>query len=212
MLLQLLPRHQNSTMLRKRLLYISFLILLFSSCRQSHYDSEEFRELLLVPGTSIIDTAIFKNSIIYRVYQDKGFADVTYYIFHKNGSNNYHRLKEDSKYTRGQIWRSHILQTCDYIGQPVDTGVWVKKELYTRYGHGAIRFTYDKKLDSLKPLETAGKPEGVYKLTNGELVFYGPLTNFCSFHDLDSGSYFLTPPGIFYKEKIEIETLESQFD
>jgi hypothetical protein len=180
----------------------------------STYDREDYKELLSTLGIEVTDVYSFTKSEIVRVCQDDGaFGSSSFYLFHKKESNYYHRLDNESKYIVGQIWNSDLLQTCSYIGEASDYGQWVKKELSsTSGGNEEIKFNYEPQVDSVNKKLAKLKPEGIYRLVNGKLLLYGKLTNFCSYHDIDSGLFYLTPPSIFYTQKMSVKELENRYD
>jgi hypothetical protein len=183
------------------------LIIFLTSCSENTLSKNDVEQLVDENGVEITDTTEFENSEILRVYEDHGFAGTSYYLFHKKGSDYYHKLPLESKYTSGQVWSNYILQTCSYMGQASDSGQWIKVEKrITASNQEEIRFDYRKEILNDQ------QDDCLYKKIGGKLVLIDSLNKYCSIHDLDTGLYYLSPPGIFYTNKVDIKDLEKEYE
>jgi len=156
-----------------------------------------------------LDSIEFEKSTIYKIYQDQGaLGSYSFYLFHKKGSIKYHFIEFN-----GVRWRNYVVQTCSFEGEASDSGRWVRiKRIIRSNGDKETEFDYQPKIDSLLIISKAKeKDESIYKVVNNRLRYYGKLTTYCSFYDLDSGLYYLTPPSILYNFKTDIKELENKY-
>lgn len=181
--------------------------LLTGSCNRNKLNTSDVEDLREEQGVSVTVTADFPNSEILSVYEDHGFAEKVYYLFHLKESDYYHKLPQSAEYTVGQVWNSYLLQTCSYSGQASDTGQWVKITKSFSDTSGA-RVSFDYTRESISNLGN----DMLYKQENGKLIPVDSLNKFCSLHDLDSGLYYLSPPAIFYASKADIRDIEKEYE
>ena len=60
---------------------------------QESYSQREFKRLLSIPNVEILDTIQREKSEIFLIYENEGaLGGHHFYLLHKKGSSNYHRI------------------------------------------------------------------------------------------------------------------------
>ena len=190
----------------------TFLLLLFPllllACTPSQYSHAEFLAMQ-ESGIRIMDDLKGDSSIMYRMFEEKEDGGTSIILWRKTHSLTYYRLQDEAP-ASGVYWQKKLLRICAMMGQPRDTARWVLiRDQADVEDTDQPRISYqDAKPDALAAGFAPPEKEGLYQWNGQELLWEAPLTNYCSFHDLPSGRYLLTPPGIFYEEAIPIDEMD----
>ncbi len=192
--------------MRQSTLLIALVFISLSSCSDVMNKEEAFA-FMHDSSVQSLDTLNFKNSEIFRVCRDRGIFNSNHCLFHKKGTDEYREMEH---YENGIAWGEFIVLPCQSNRQPIDTGVWMKLNQSFR-PENDLEYGFQVQ-DSIKKLSHNIEKEGLYKFKAGKLHWQGRLGPGCKLPVLDSGLYYLTPPGVFYQSKISISELEAMYD
>ncbi len=172
----------------------------FSS--KDKFTVKEFVDLMDKSHLQLQAEYVGNNSIMHRFTVKEKEEYNKYYFYHKNESDFYYRINKTDTLRQGQMWSGIYLESCGAVGEVTDSNKWI--EINTEFNRV---YNYEPSIpseyDTTKKLD-----EGIYKWNGKELEYIGSLTDYCKLKEFEAGLYVLTPPGIFYTRKFDLDSIK----